>query len=162
MTQQTRSTDVRVTVTVDAPIERAFRVFTERFDAWWPRSYRLQEGELEGVVLEPREGGRWYERTTDGKECDWGRVLVWDPPRHVALAWMIGVGFVPNADPALASRVDVTFVENDVGRTTVTLVHSGFDRHGAGWESVRESVANEKGGWPWILDGYARVAGGAH
>lgn len=161
MTQQTRSADVRVTVTVDAPIERAFRVFTERWDAWWPRSHHLGAAELVAVVLEPRVGGRWYERTADGKECDWGRVLAWDPPRHVALSWMIGIGFVANADPDHASRLDVMFAEDGPGRTTVTLVHSEFERHGTGWESMREGVAGQ-GGWPSILDAYARAVGATH
>ncbi|HEU4563640.1 MAG TPA: SRPBCC family protein [Gemmatimonadaceae bacterium] len=150
--------EVRVEVVVKAPIERAFQVFTERADSWWPRSHRLGEAERTGVVLEPRVGGRWYERGADGSSCDWGRVLVWDPPRHLVLAWQIGVGFKPESDPLRASRVDIRFAEDAPGQTRVTLVHSGFERHGAGWESLRDGVAHE-GGWPGILAIYAEVAG---
>lgn len=157
MTKKTRRADVKVAVTVQAPIERAFRVFAEEWDAWWPRSYRLGEAERTGLALEPGVGGRWYERTADGRECDWGRVLVWDPPHHLALSWQIGVGFVPEPDPDRASRVDVTFVEDGPSRTIVTVVHSDLARHGEGWESMRDGVAQE-GGWPGILAAYAKLA----
>lgn len=157
MTQQASDTDVRVTVAVNAPIERAFRVFTERWDAWWPSAYRLGGSGAAEVVLERRVGGRWFERGADGTECDWGRVLVWDPPHRIALSWQIGVGFVPEPDPERASRVDVAFLEEGPGRTVVTLVHSGFERHGEGWESTREGVAH-RGGWPGILEAYAQQA----
>ena len=159
MAEQTSSTDVRVSVTVKAPIERAFRVFTERGDAWWPRAYRLGKSERADVVLEPRAGGRWYERGVDGSECDWGRVLVWEPPRRLVLGWQIGVGFVPEPVPERSSRVEVRFVEEGPERTTVTVVHSGFERHGEGWESLREGVAHQ-GGWPGVLESYAAAVVG--
>jgi uncharacterized protein YndB with AHSA1/START domain len=149
---------VRVSVTVEAPIDRAFQVFTEQCDAWWPRSHRLGEAERIGVVLEPRIGGHWYEQTKDGKACDWGRVLAWDPPEHLVLSWQIGVGFVPEPDPERASRVDVSFEAVRPDATKVTVVHSDFERHGEGWEAMREGVSNE-GGWPGILPAYAKVAG---
>lgn len=155
MTQQTDNT-VRVQVTVDAPIERAFAVFTERFDSWWPRGHHLGEGDLVAAVIEPEKGGRWYERTTDGKECDWGHVLDWDPPRHVALSWDIRPRF-EGVDPERASRIDVSFEAENDERTTVTLVHSDFDKHGEGWEAMRDGV-NAEGGWGAILAGYAAAA----
>ena len=147
---------VCVAVTVEAPIERAFQVFTERCDDWWPRSYRLGHAERIAVVLEPRPGGRWYERTADGKECDWGKVLVWHPPDRLILSWQIGPGFVPEPDPQRASQVDVTFGEAGPARTTVTIVHARFERHGEGWESMREAVSLQ-GGWPGILPAYAEL-----
>jgi hypothetical protein len=137
---------VRTAVTVGAAAERAFHVFTQRCDEWWPRSYRLGKTERVGVVLEPHTGGRWYERTADGEDCDWGQVLAWDPPEHLTLSWQIGIGFVPESDPQRASRVDITFVETGPARTTVTVVHSEFERHGEGWESMREGVSNTVGG----------------
>lgn len=90
------------------------------------------------------------------KECDWGRVLVWEPPQRLVLAWQIGVGFVPEPDPERASRVEIRFVEDGPARTTVTLVHSDFERHGEGWESMRDGVAHE-GGWPGVLEAYAKL-----
>ncbi len=150
-------TDVRVHVTVHASIDRAFRVFTERCDEWWPRSYRLGEAERTDVLLEPRVGGRWYEQAADGTECDWGRVLTWDPPSRVVLAWQITPRFTPEPDPERASRIDVRFVADGPNRTVVTLVHSEFERHGDDWESMRDGVAHE-GGWPGIMKTYADLA----
>ena len=116
----------------------------------------LRKAERIGVVLEPHTGGRWYERTADGEECDWGQVLAWDPPEHLTLSWQIGIGFVPESDPQRASRLDITFVETGPARTTVTVIHSEFERHGEGWESMREAVSNERG-WPGILPAYAQL-----
>lgn len=144
-------------VVVDAPIQRAFEVFTERCDAWWPRPYRLGKTERIDIILEPRVGGRWYERTADGKAADWGKVLRWQPPNRVSLSWQIGIGFVPEPNPQRASRVDVTFVETERVRTTVTVVHSEFERHGEGWASMRDGVAGD-GGWPGILSFYAEIS----
>jgi len=157
-TERAGSNDLRVAVTVKAPIDRAFQVFTERMDTWWPRAHGLGKTPRVDVLVEPRVGGRWYERTADGTEHDWGRVLVWEAPHHVVFSWQIGVGFVPQLDPERASRVDVRFVADDPGTTTVTLVHSNFERHGDGWESLRDAVGTE-GGWPGILRSYAGLAG---
>jgi uncharacterized protein YndB with AHSA1/START domain len=154
---QMGATDVRVEATVEAPIAHAFEVFTTRCDSWWPRAYRLGQSERSDVVIEPRVGGRWYEHGADGSECDWGQVLAWEPPHHLALSWQIGVNWAPEPDPARASRVDVRFVADGPTRTTVTVVHSDFERHGPGWESMRDGVAHE-GGWPGILATYAEVA----
>jgi uncharacterized protein YndB with AHSA1/START domain len=149
-------TKVSAAVTVEAPIELAFQVFTERCDVWWPRAYRLGQAERIDVVLEPHADGRWYERTADGKECDWGKVLAWHTPDLLSLSWQIGIGFVPEPDPQRASRVDVTFVAAGRPRTVVTVVHSEFERHGEGWESMQAGVSGE-GGWPGILTAYAEV-----
>jgi uncharacterized protein YndB with AHSA1/START domain len=148
-------TDVRVEIEVEAPIERAFAVFTTRCGSWWPREYHLGEQEWDDVIIEPSVGGRWYERAPDGRTCDWGRVLAWDEPNRVVLSWQIAPDYTPEPDPERASRVEVSFAAVDDGRTVVTVVHSDFERHGEGWESMRESVA---GGWPGIMDNLARVA----
>jgi uncharacterized protein YndB with AHSA1/START domain len=155
-TQQTADTDVRVAITVDAPIKRAFEVFTTRVDTWWPRMYHLGQAERADLVIEPHIGGRWYERGADGKEAEWGKVLVWEPPHHLVLAWQISVSYSTESDPERASRVDIRFAADSPTRTTVTLVHSQLERHGAGWQSLREGVANE-GGWPGILKTYAQL-----
>jgi uncharacterized protein YndB with AHSA1/START domain len=149
--------DVRVEVTVEAPIERAFAVFREQVDSWWPRAYRLGESERADVVLEPRAGGRWYEQLVDGTQYDWGQVLAWDAPDHLVLSWQIAPNFTPEADAERASRVDVRFAADGAERTVVTMVHSEFERHGEGWESMREGVAHE-GGWPGIMAAYAELA----
>jgi uncharacterized protein YndB with AHSA1/START domain len=159
MTQQTTSdaTEVRAEVLVKAPIDRAFGVFTERGDQWWPRPYRLGKTDRLDLRVEPQVGDRWYERTADGVECDWGRVLVWNPPGHVVLSWQIAPGFRPEPDARRASRIEVRFSPMGPNRTSVTLVHSEFERHGVEWQSMRDGVSGDAG-WPGILQAYAALA----
>ncbi|MDF2697125.1 MAG: hypothetical protein K0S65_5508 [Labilithrix sp.] len=144
---------VKKSVTVNAPIQHAFDVFTRRIDLWWPRTHRIGKAEMKEAVLEGREGGRWFERGVDGGECEWGRVLSWEPPARVALSWHIDANWAYEPDPARASRVDVTFTDEGNGRTRVDLTHSGLDRH-LGWEKVREAVASP-GGWSGLLELFA-------
>ena len=138
-------TTVRFSIDVAAPIERAFEVFTARFDTWWPRDHHIGTVEMAAAVLEPRTGGRWYELGVDGSECEWGIVLAWEPPRHVALSWHLDGEFRFDGDQASASRVDVRFSDLGAGRTRVELVHSGLDRHGDTWRLLRERISR---GWP--------------
>jgi uncharacterized protein YndB with AHSA1/START domain len=150
--------DVQRSVTVEVPIERAFEVFTAGFDRWWPRTHHIAAVEMAEAVLEPRLGGRWFERGTDGSECEWGRVLAWDPPTHVAVSWSIDGDFGFEADPEKSSRVDVTFHADGPSRTRVELVHSGIERHTGTADKLRTAVGSEDGGWQSILEAYARVA----
>ena len=148
-------TSVRFSITVHAPIERAFRVFTDGLDSWWPREHHIGGAEMAVAVIEPRPGGRWYELGVDGRESDWGIVLAWDPPHHVALSWHLDGDFryVPTRDHA--SRVDVRFTEVDERTTEVLLEHSGLDRHGPSWPRLREGISR---GWPRDLRLFAEVA----
>ena len=152
-----RSEDVRVEITVDAPIETAFKVFTEGIDTWWPRGYYIGAGEMVEKVLEPRVGGKLYGREADGTRCPTGTVVAWDPPRHVAFSWDVTLDWAAQSDPEQASRVDVTFEATSGEQTAVTLVHSGFERHGAGWEAMRDSVGGE-GGWSSLVGAFAKAA----
>lgn len=145
---------VRVELTVNASIERSFSVFTEECDSWWPREYGLGQTERVALTIEPRVGGRWYETGRDGSECDWGIVLAWEPATHLALSWMIAPGFRPEHDPVRASRVEVHFASDGPDRTIISLTHSDFERHGEGWESMRDGVAGA-GGWPGVLRSFA-------
>ena len=153
-------TTFRTSVTVSAPIERAFSVFTDGFDSWWPRGHHIGTAEMDTAMVEPWVGGRWHERGVDGTECDWGRVLVWDPPHHVALSWHLNGAFAYDPDPDKASRVDVRFIAEGDSSTRVELEHSGLDRHGSDWTKLRDGISSE-GGWTGLLAGYARIAGGA-
>ena len=153
---QAPATAVHCATVVPVPVERAFRVFTEDFDAWWPRTHYLATAEMAKALLEPRVGGRWYVQGVDGSECDWGRVLAWDPPRDVAFSWHLNGAFQYESDPTHASRVDVRFTEEGDGATRVELVHSELDRH-ADWITLRDGVSGE-GGWPDLLRMYAETA----
>lgn len=150
-------TSIRKSIVVNAPVAHAFKVFTERFDSWWPHTHHIGKVEPFTAILDPREGGRWFERGADGSECDWGKVLVYSPPNRVAVSWHLDATYVYDPDPSKASRVEVTFHDEGNGRTRVELVHSQLDRHGAGWEKLREGVGSA-GGWPGILDKFASTA----
>jgi uncharacterized protein YndB with AHSA1/START domain len=156
----TPSTVVRRSVTVEAPIERAFKVYTEQCGRWSPPDHHLGSADLADVVIEPRVGGRWYEKGVDGSECDWGQVLAFDPPNHVALTWQInapdgpGRGWRYDPDAERASRIDVRFVAEGPTTTRVELEHSQLDRHGEHWQLIATGVADSDG-WELSLDLYA-------
>jgi uncharacterized protein YndB with AHSA1/START domain len=145
------------TVTVNAPIEHVFNVFTHRFDTWWPRAHHIGKAELQAAIIETHEGGRWYERCVDGSECDWGRVLAYTPPTRIVLSWHLDANWDYVPDPARASRVEVTFHSETATRTRVEFVHSHLDRHGVDWEKLRDGISGP-GGWGTLLEGFVRAA----
>jgi uncharacterized protein YndB with AHSA1/START domain len=148
-------TSVHKSVSVEVGRERAFAVFTEGFDGWWIRSHHLGEAELEVAVLEPRKGGRWYERCVDGSECDWGYVIAWEPPERLVLAWQINGRW--EHDPSLVTEVEVTFTEESPSRTRVDLHHRNLDRMGEAAASARAAFESD-GGWPGLLRAFAAYA----
>jgi uncharacterized protein YndB with AHSA1/START domain len=141
---------VEHTLTVDAPIERAFAVFTDGFGRWWPATHHIGKTDLVDAVMEPRSGGRWYERNADGSECDWGYVIAWEPPRRVLLAWQLGADW--RYDAELITEVEVRF-EADGERTQVTLEHRHLERMGERAEEVRRAIDSPEG-WRGILARY--------
>jgi uncharacterized protein YndB with AHSA1/START domain len=151
----TAGTSVRFEITVQAPVERAFRIFTEGIDSWWPRDHHIGDAAMAAVMIEPRTGGRWYELGVDGSECDWGTVLVWDPPSHVALSWHLDGDFRYDPQQSRASVVDVRFAAADARTTVVTLEHAGLDRHGSSWLRLRDGISR---GWPRDLERFAHAA----
>ena len=157
-TEQTLAA-VHRTVTVRATPEKAFTVFTTSFASWWPTGYHVNPNGYDAAFIEPRAGGRWYERGPDGSECDWGRVLEWDPPRRLKLSWQLDSEYVFDPDPDHASEVDVTFTEEEPGVTRVDLVHCRFEGL-AGGESVADTVGGESG-WTAILPHFVEAAAAA-
>lgn len=146
---------IETTVTVGVDVERAFRVFTESFGTWWPADYRIGQADLADAILEPREGGRWYERGTDGSECDWGRVLTWEPPHRLVLTWQINGKWQYDPDPAHASEIEVRFVANGAEQTTVELRHHHLDRLVDG-EAVPGVLGGDMG-WATVLKRFAEA-----
>jgi uncharacterized protein YndB with AHSA1/START domain len=159
MNVHAEQTAITTGVVVEAPLERAFSVWAERFDEIKPRDHSLLEAELAESVFEPRAGGRVYDRGVDGSECQWGRVLAYEPPNRVVFTWEISPQWQLEADSARASEVEVRFIAEDAGRTRVELEHRHLERHGGGWQDLAESVSSE-GGWPLYLGRFAAVAGG--
>jgi uncharacterized protein YndB with AHSA1/START domain len=94
---------IRGTITVHVPVERAFRVFTDSFGAWWPPEYHIGHADMADAILEPSEGGRWYERGVDGSECEWGRVLAWEPPHRLVVTWQIDGQWRTRSSPPLSA-----------------------------------------------------------
>lgn len=160
MTIQTSETSVQADIVVEAPIALAFQVFTEEFDRIKPRDHNLLEVDIAETVLEPRVGGHIYDRGVDGSECRWARVLAYEPPDRFAFSWDISPQWQLETDPEKASEVEVRFVSESPERTRVELEHRRLDRHGEGWEGVRESVGTDEG-WPLYLSRYADVVAGA-
>jgi uncharacterized protein YndB with AHSA1/START domain len=156
MTTDTRNLTVTKSVTVNAGRDRAFSVFTAKFFTWWPASHHIGAAEMADAVIEPHEGGRWYERGVDGVECEWGRVLVYEPPNRVVLSWHLQGDWSYDPDPAKASEVEVRFVEEAPDRTRVELTHRHLDRHDE-QEKVRVGV-DSPNGWVGILAAYAEAA----
>jgi len=145
-------------VVVPLAREEAFRLFGPGFASWWPQEYTWAQDVLETIAIEPREGGRCFERGPHGFECDWGRVLNWEPAARLAFSWQIGPKREPVPDPEKASEVEVRFVAEQATETRVELEHRGFDRHGEGGGGYRAALDSEQG-WPYILDRYAAAAG---
>ena len=146
---------VRVAVRVNASPERAFEAFAVEFSAWWPlATHHIAEAEAAEAVIEPRAGGRWYERGTDGSECDWGRVLAYEPPTRLALDWQLDAQWA--YDPDLHTRVEITF-EADGDGTRVTLEHHDLDAFADAAGAVRSALESE-GGWTGLMARYAAFA----
>jgi uncharacterized protein YndB with AHSA1/START domain len=157
MTVQESAASVLETIAVDAPAERAFEVFTDQMGSWWPKEHHLLEGELAEMVFEPRVGGHIYDRATDGSECRWARVLAYDPPSRVVFSWDINPGWELESDPAKTSEIEVRFIPEGPDRTRVELEHRHLDRHGEGWEKMRDAVGSPDG-WRVGLKAFAQRA----
>jgi uncharacterized protein YndB with AHSA1/START domain len=158
MSTQAAETSVRTQVVVEAPIERAFRVFTEDFGSFKPPEHNMLGVEIAETVFEPRVGGHLYDRGVDGSECRWARVLAYEPPNRVVISWDISPQWQIEPDPEKTSEVEVRFVSEAPGRTRVELEHRNLDRHGPGWEPERDAVGGE-GGWPLYLRRFAERLG---
>jgi uncharacterized protein YndB with AHSA1/START domain len=153
MSTQAADTSVRAAIVVEAPIERAFSVFTEDFDRIKPREHNLLGVEIAETVFEARVGGSVYDRGVDGSECRWARVLAYEPPNRVVFSWDIGPQWQIEADHQKTSEVEVRFVAETPERTRVELEHRHLDRHGPGWEAARSGV-DSRDGWPLYLRRY--------
>ena len=155
MSQTIHPAAIRKSLTVAAGPEKAFKVFTDGFDRWWPKSHTIGKAALAKAIIEPREGGRWYGVDENGHEDDWGDVLAWNPPTHLLLAWRINGQWT--YDPALLTEVEVRFTALADGRTQVDFEHRGLDRMGEGAEQARARMESPNG-WGGILAGFKQAA----
>ena len=156
---QAATAAVRKQILVEAPQERAFTVFTENFGDFKPREHNIMPSPIARTVFEPQVGGHIVDIAEDGSECRWARVLAYEPPDRVVFSWDISPRWQIEADPANASEVEVRFVAETPDRTRIELEHRHIDRHGPGWESLRDGIADEQG-WPLYLDRYVALVSG--
>ena len=161
MTTVTNATDAPVlkTITVNAPLDHAFAVFTDGFDTWWPRTHHIGKSPMTRAIIERKKGGRCYTEQADGTECDWGSVLVWDPPNRILLAWQITSNWQFEPDLSRSSEVEIRFSATADGKTRVDLEHRHFERLGPGGESMRAMVGSDNG-WSGTLQLFAQAAEG--
>jgi uncharacterized protein YndB with AHSA1/START domain len=150
----TNTTAVSAAIVVDAPVERAFTVFTEDMSSWWPPEHHIIQVPLAGVVFEPKEGGDVYDVGEDGSRCRWARVLAYEPPTRIVFSWDISLQWQIETDLGRTSEVEVRFVPESDTRTRVELEHRNLDRHGEGWEGIRDAVGSS-GGWSVGLGRFA-------
>ncbi len=156
----TTDTAVHTAVVVDAPIDRAFAVFTDGIGTWWNKDHHILEAPLAEMIFEPHVGGRIIDRGVDGSESSWARVLAYDPPQRLVFSWEISTQWQIETDPEKVSEVEVRFTAEGPARTRVELEHRNLERHGDGWEQMRDSVGSDAG-WASGLHGYAAVVGAA-
>lgn len=148
---------IRRTLSVAAAQAVAFRVFTAEVGSWWPLdTHHIGPVAAATAVIEPRAGGRWFERGVDGTETPWGRVLAFEPPTRLLLTWEIGCDW--HHDPALITEVEVRFVVEGPSRTRVELEHRDLDQYGPRSGEMRD-VFDSPGGWPGLLARFGARAG---
>jgi uncharacterized protein YndB with AHSA1/START domain len=161
MTEQTKSGDtdansVRKVMSVQAPPAVAWRVFTEKMGTWWPLDqYKIGKAKAVDAVIEPRVGGRWYERGDDGSTCDWGRVLSWEPHTRLVLSWEISADWQHDAD--LKTEVEVRFIADGKNGTRLELEHRHLDVYGARRDEMR-GIFDSDMGWKGLLEAFAARA----
>ena len=144
---------IRRTAHIKAPPAKAFEIFTGQIGRWWPKGHGVGAKPLAELVLEPEVGGRWFERDAEGQETQWGRVLVWQPPGRLVLAWQLNRE--KRFDPDLITEVELTFTAADGGGTDVALEHRNLERFG---QDAHQWAANIGGGWSQKLGEYADFA----
>jgi uncharacterized protein YndB with AHSA1/START domain len=146
------------TVVVPLPLVEAFALFVQQ-DTWWPvRTHHLAEPPGETAVLEPFQGGRWYERAADGREQEWGRVLVWRPPHQLVLSWLVGSDWTPEPDPARASEIEVRFLAEAPDWTRLEFEHRHLERYGEQGDRMR-AILDGPTGSVGVVNAYAAAVG---
>jgi uncharacterized protein YndB with AHSA1/START domain len=160
MTVQAPATSVTKSIVVHAPVERAFHVYTQEMQSWWPEDHHILDAPLARMVFEPEAGGRIYDVGTDGSECQWARVLAYEPPTRVVFSWDINLQWQIETDLERTSEIEVRFIAEAGDRTRVELEHRNLDHHGEGWEAMAAAVGSPDG-WGRGLERFADAASAA-
>ena len=147
---------VRKSVRVAVTPARAFELFTTGMHGWWPASHSLLKSPRQAIVMEPRPGGRWYERGADNSECTWGKVLAWEPPGRALLAWQLNGAWV--YDPEFLTEVEIRFIPDGDRATRVELEHRNLERYGDDAAKIREAM-DSGDAWPLVLQQFVEYVG---
>ena len=113
---------------------------------WWHPDYTSNATTLATVVIEPRVGGRVFERHRDGHVVDWGRVTLWAPPRVLAYATHLA------QPPETPSEILVMF-EATANGCSVHFEHGG-------WTKANSAQREKFRDWPLQLRRFSARAGG--
>ena len=155
-TQRISPAPIRKSIRVNASRQTAFDTFVGSMGQWWLKSHSLLKSPQADVVIEPHEGGRWFEIGEDGSEQMWGRVLRWDAPDRIVLAWQLTGDWA--YDPGFETTVEVRFIP-DGDDTTVEFEHRDLDRFGPNAEEIRGGYeTGMDGGWAALLEQYRQQA----
>lgn len=138
---------------VPVTVHEAFDIFTKELNSWWPKEYTWAGDALESIEIVPCKNGRCFERGPHGFECDWGRVLIWDPPNRIMFTWQIDPNRSPQPNPEKVSEIEVLFEQKDGNETQITFIHRNFEKHGNNAQSYREALSSPQG-WPYILNNF--------
>jgi DNA-binding transcriptional ArsR family regulator/uncharacterized protein YndB with AHSA1/START domain len=145
---------VSKSIVVDVSPARAFELFLDQ-ERWWPiATHHIAEPAGEVAVLEPFVGGRWYERSADGSETDWGRVLAFEPPHRILLTWQMSADWTYEPDPARASEIEVTVVAEGRKRTRLVFEHRHLERYATQAEQMR-AILDRPGAAEAVLAAFA-------
>ena len=148
---------VRKELVIKASQERVFKAFTEQLDKWWPRQHHIGKAEMREAVLELEPGGRWYEIGVDGSECNWGKVLIWEPPKKLVLAWQINANW--QYEPNFVTEVEINFIQQGPTQTLLAFEHKDIERFGEKAPEIWSAFDSEKG-WTGMLKALAALAEG--
>lgn len=149
---------VRKSVRVAVTPARAFELFTTGMHSWWPLSHSLLKSTRQAIIIEPRPGGRWYERAVDDSECTWGKVLTWDPPHRAVLGWQLDGTWAYN--PNFLTEVEIRFIADGDRATRVELEHRNIERYGDAAAKTRDSLDSAEG-WQLGLQRFVDYVGQA-
>lgn len=157
MENASETKEIKQVFTVPLTAGKAFDLFVNQLHSWWPKEYTWAGDVLESIEIESGVNGRCFERGPHGFECDWGRVLTWDPPNRICFTWQIAPNRIPEPDPEKCSEIDVRFAQDKDDETTVTFIHRKLEKHGSGAESYRVAMSSPQG-WAYILGNYQKAA----
>jgi uncharacterized protein YndB with AHSA1/START domain len=146
---------VRKTLSLACPVDHAFAVFTKKMGKWWPATHHVGDVPFKDIYIDPHEGGRWYEINANGERGEWGHVLAWEPPRLVVLSWHLDAKYQYHADLERASEIEIRFIEEGLSRTRMEFTHRHLERHGEGYQDLRDRL---DGGWTGVMAEFQKLA----